>query len=188
MKKSLIYTKTGDKGTTALIGGTRVPKDHFRLEAYGTVDELNTNVGMIRSYPIDEETVKSIIRIQNQLFTIGSYLATDDKVSDLRKHLVTDDKEIEFLELQMDILESKLPPLSNFVLPGGHPTVAQCHICRTVCRRAERRVISMSEQVEVDEWVIRYLNRLSDYFFVLSRFLTDYFKIDEIPWVASLHD
>lgn len=188
MKKSQIYTKTGDKGTTALIGGTRVPKNNFRLEAYGTVDELNTNAGMIRSYPVDENTIKTIVRIQNQLFTIGSYLATDEKVSDLRNKLVTDEKEIEFLELEMDKLESKLPPLSNFVLPGGHPAVAQCHISRTICRRAERRVISMSEQVEVDEWVIRYLNRLSDYFFVLSRFLTDYFKIDEIPWVAPLHD
>lgn len=188
MKKSLIYTKTGDKGTTALIGGTRVPKNHIRLEAYGTVDELNTNIGMIRSYPIGEKNIEAIIRIQNQLFTIGGYLATDSDVSDLRNRLIKDDKEIEFLELQMDSLESELPKLSNFVLPGGHPTVAQCHICRTICRRAERRIITMAETMEVDEWVVKYINRLSDYFFVLSRYLTYFFKIDEIPWVAPLQD
>ncbi|MGQ1946945.1 cob(I)yrinic acid a,c-diamide adenosyltransferase [Geofilum sp. OHC36d9] len=187
MEKSLVYTKTGDKGTTGLIGGTRVSKNHFRLEAYGTVDELNTHIGMVRSYPIDTPSEEAIIRIQRQLFTIGSYLATDADKSDLRNHLVTDEKEIEFMENQMDTMESQLPTLSNFILPGGHPAVAQCHICRTVCRRAERRIISMNEHVNVDEWVIRYLNRLSDYFFVLSRHLTKYFNIKEIPWVPDLH-
>ncbi len=188
MNKSLVYTKTGDKGTTGLIGGTRVAKDHFRLEAYGTVDELNTNIGMIRSYPIDQASIEAIIRIQNQLFTIGSYLATDDSVSDLRSKLRTDEKEIAWLETEMDQMESALPPLKNFVLPGGHPAVSQCHITRTICRRAERRVISMSGEVMVDEWVIRYLNRLSDYFFVLSRHLSNYFKIDEIPWISNLQE
>ncbi|TCO07216.1 cob(I)yrinic acid a,c-diamide adenosyltransferase [Natronoflexus pectinivorans] len=188
MKKSLVYTKTGDKGSTGLIGGTRVSKNDYRLEAYGTVDELNSNIGMIRSYPIDQESIDSIIRIQRQLFTIGSYLATDESVSDLRTKLKTDEAEIEFMELEMDKMESKLPPLSNFVLPGGHPAVAQCHICRTICRRAERRIITMQSQTTVDEWVIRYINRLSDYFFVLSRHLTNYFQINEIPWVSGLHD
>jgi len=126
MKKSLVYTKTGDKGTTGLIGGTRVNKDDFRLEAYGTVDELNTNIGMIRSYPIDETSINTIIRIQNQLFTIGSYLATDKSVSDLRSKLKTDEAEISFLETEMDKMEASLPELTNFVLPGGHPAVSQC--------------------------------------------------------------
>ncbi|ASB47835.1 cob(I)yrinic acid a,c-diamide adenosyltransferase [Alkalitalea saponilacus] len=188
MKKSLVYTKTGDKGSTGLIGGTRVSKNDYRLEAYGTVDELNSNIGMIRSYPIDQESIDSIIRIQRQLFTIGSYLATDESVSDLRTKLKTEEAEIEFMELEMDKMESKLPPLSNFVLPGGHPAVAQCHICRTICRRAERRIITMQSQTTVDEWVIRYVNRLSDYFFVLSRHLTNYFQINEIPWVSGLYD
>jgi cob(I)alamin adenosyltransferase len=186
MKKSLVYTKTGDKGSTGLIGGTRVPKDHFRLEAYGTVDELNAHIGLIRSYTIDDDSVRTLIRAQRQLFTIGSYLATDDTVSDLRKRLITDEKEIEFLELEMDRMEIQLPPLSHFVLPGGNPALAQCHIARTVCRRAERRVIAMAREVEVDEWVVRYLNRLSDYFFVLSRHLANYFNIDEIPWIPDL--
>lgn len=186
MKKSQVYTKTGDKGHTSLIGGTRVEKHHFRLEAYGTVDELNAHIGLIRSYEIDECSVGALIRIQNQLFTIGSYLATDETVSDLRSRLKTNEKEIEFMEYEMDRMEDALPPLRNFVLPGGHPALGQCHVARTVCRRAERRVIAMAAEVEVDEWVIRYLNRLSDYFFVLSRHLSNYFKVDEIPWVSGL--
>src|SRR5690554_92506 len=188
MKKSLVYTKTGDKGTTGLIGGTRVPKDHYRLEAYGTVDELNAHIGMIRSYPIDEVSKLTLIRIQDILFTVGSYLATDDQVSDLRNRLKTEESEIELLERQMDKMEAALPPLRHFVLPGGHPAVAQCHITRTVCRRAERRIVAMSAHTEVNEWVVRYINRLSDYFFVLSRHLANYFNIEEIRWVPDLHD
>lgn len=186
MKKSQVYTKTGDKGLTSLIGGTRVAKHHFRLEAYGTVDELNAHIGMIRSYSIDASSLKSLVRIQNQLFTIGSYLATDEAVSDLRMHLKTDEGEIEFLELEMDRLEDALPPLRNFVLPGGHPALAECHIARTVCRRAERRVMAMASEVDMDEWVVRYLNRLSDYLFVLSRHLSNYLNVDEIPWLSGL--
>ncbi len=186
MKKSQVYTKTGDKGLTSLIGGTRVPKNHIRLGAYGTVDELNANIGMVRSFEIDKQSVETLIHIQNRLFTIGSYLATDESVSDLRSKLGTDEKEIEFLEFEMDRLEAALPPLANFVLPGGHPAVSQCHIARTVCRRAERCVIAMSETNEVDAWVIKYLNRLSDYLFVLSRHLSNYFKLNEIPWVSGL--
>jgi cob(I)alamin adenosyltransferase len=186
MKKSQVYTKTGDKGHTSLIGGTRVEKHHFRLEAYGTVDELNAHIGVIRSYEIDQSSIEALVRIQNQLFTIGSYLATDESVSDLRKRLKTDDQEIEFMESEMDRLENALPPLRNFVLPGGHPALAHCHVARTVCRRAERRVNAMAAEVIVDEWVIRYLNRLSDYLFVLSRHLSNYFKVDEIPWVSGL--
>ncbi|MFO7999818.1 MAG: cob(I)yrinic acid a,c-diamide adenosyltransferase [Marinilabilia sp.] len=186
MEKSQIYTKTGDHGTTSLIGGTRVPKHHIRLEAYGTVDELNAHIGMVRAWPADEHTDTMVKRIQEQLFTIGAYLATDDMVSDLRTRLNCDDQEIEMLEKEMDQMESGLPPLKNFILPGGHPAVAQCHVVRTICRRAERRISQMSKETEVDAWVIRYLNRLSDYFFVLARYLSNYFNIDEIPWKAKL--
>ncbi len=188
MKKSVVYTKTGDKGTTALIGGTRVKKHNSRLKAYGTVDELNSFIGMIRSYDIDEHTEAAIIEIQNELFVIGAYLATDSTVSDLRDRLNCDEKKIERLELEMDKMENQLPPLSNFVLPGGHPVVASCHICRTICRRAERIVSELSEQMEINNWVLRYLNRLSDYFFVLSRYMTNYFHVKEIPWKPKLQE
>ncbi len=186
MKKSIVYTKTGDKGTTALIGGTRVKKHNRRLDAYGTVDELNSFVGMLRSYDIDQHTKDVIITIQNELFIIGAYLATDSSRSDLRDKLDCDEKKIEMLEREMDEMESKLPPLRNFVLPGGHPLVTYSHICRTVCRRVERIVSELAEETEINGWVLRYVNRLSDYFFVLSRFMTDYFNVEEIPWKPKL--
>lgn len=186
MKKSVVYTKTGDKGTTALIGGTRVKKHNSRLNAYGTVDELNSFTGMIRSYNIDTHTEETIIAIQNELFVIGAYLATDSSVSDLRNKLNCDEQKIEYLELEMDQMESNLPPLSNFVLPGGHPVVAYCHICRTICRRTERIVSELSEEMEINSWVLRYLNRLSDYFFVLSRYMTNFYQVKEIPWQPKL--
>ncbi len=186
MKKSIVYTRTGDKGTTALIGGTRVKKHNHRLNAYGTVDELNSFVGMIRSYDIDSHTREVIVAIQNELFVIGAYLATDSSRSDLRDKLNCDEAKIEFLETEMDMMESKLPPLRNFVLPGGHPVVSYCHICRTVCRRVERIVSELSEETEINGWVLRYINRLSDYFFVLSRFMTDFYNVEEIPWKPQL--
>ena len=186
MKKSLIYTKTGDNGTTGLIGGTRVKKDHSRLEAYGTVDELNAHVGMIRSYPLENDTLQTLISIQRQLFSIGSYLATDASASDLRSRITMDESAIGHLENEMDRLESDLPPLHHFVIPGGHPSACQAHICRTVCRRAERRVITLATEMDVHDWVIRYLNRLSDYFFVLSRHLSHHFKSEEIRWLSGL--
>jgi len=186
MKKSLVYTKTGDKGTTSLIGGTRVSKGDLRLDAYGTVDELSSHIGMIWSYDIDQHSKEVLQSTQNQLFVIGAYLATDSTVSDLRNRLSRDNALIEQLENEMDVLENALPPLTNFVLPGGHPAVSACHIARTVCRRAERKVVEMSQQLEVDEWVITYLNRLSDYLFVLSRHLSNFFNIEEIPWKPKL--
>jgi cob(I)alamin adenosyltransferase len=186
MKKSLVYTKTGDKGTTSLIGGTRVSKGDLRLDAYGTVDELSSHIGMIWSYDIDQHSKEVLQNTQNQLFVIGAYLATDSAVSDLRNRLSRDNALIEQLENEMDVLENALPPLTNFVLPGGHPAVSACHIARTVCRRAERKVVEMSQQLEVDEWVITYLNRLSDYLFVLSRHLSNFFNIEEIPWKPKL--
>lgn len=182
MNKSLVYTKTGDKGTTSLIGGTRIAKNHDKLEAYGTVDELNTHLGMIRSFDIDDRSNQFIIDIQNHLFTIGAYLATDSEKSDLRSRLNTEEKFIEALEMEMDSLESSLPELTQFLLPGGHPTVSSCHIARTVCRRAERRAITVSEDNHSDNYIVRYLNRLSDYLFVLSRFQAKRLNVSEIPW------
>ena len=186
MKKSIVYTKTGDKGSTGLIGGTRVPKNHARLEAYGTIDELNSFIGLIRSFEIGEEDKKMIISIQSKLFTIGAYLATDTSVSNMRSKLDYKEEHIEELEGEMDRIENALPPLTNFVLPGGNQSVGYCHVARTICRRAERRVIDIAEEFEVDGWVIRYLNRLSDYLFVLSRHLSNYFGVDEIPWKPEL--
>ncbi len=186
MNKSVVYTKTGDRGRTSLIGGTRVPKNDSRLEAYGTVDELNSFIGMIRSYSIDEESQKQIVEIQNVLFEVGAYLATDTNVADLREKLKYDESFITNLENAMDKMESELPPLKYFVLPGGNPAVSYCHISRTVCRRTERRILDVVEESEINSWVIRYINRLSDYLFVLSRFLSNQLKVTEIPWVPKL--
>ncbi|WP_066628875.1 cob(I)yrinic acid a,c-diamide adenosyltransferase [Labilibacter marinus] len=186
MNKSLVYTKTGDRGKTSLIGGTRVAKNHYRLEAYGTVDELNTFIGMIRSYEVDDNTQKQIIDIQHKLFVIGAYLATDSNVTDLRDKLDYSESIIEELEKEMDRMENELPPMKYFVLPGGHPGVSYCHIARTVCRRAERRILDMADDTEVNPWVIRYVNRLSDYLFVLSRHLSKHYNSNEIPWVPEL--
>lgn len=186
MKKSLVYTKTGDRGLTSLIGGTRVPKHHERLEAYGCIDELNSFVGLIRSFEIEEHAREVIIGIQNNLFVIGAYLATDTDVSDLKERLASRENDIELLEREMDILEAELPPMTHFVLPGGDQVVAYCHIARTVCRRAERRVNALGERVVVDGWVSKYLNRLSDYLFVLSRRLSKNMNVHEIPWKPEL--
>ncbi len=185
MKKSRVYTKTGDKGKTGLIGGTRVSKNDIRLEAYGTIDELNSYIGLLRSYGTDELN-NIIIGIQNQLFNIGSYLATDDSVSDFRSNIKLEEVRIEELEKEIDKMEQGLSQLTGFVLPGGHESVSFCHIARTVCRRAERRVISMSEQFETDGWIVRYLNRLSDFLFVLSRYFSNNFGVKEIHWSAKL--
>ncbi len=186
MAKSVVYTRTGDRGRTSLIGGTRVPKNDVRLEAYGTVDELNSFIGMIRSYDIDEQSKTQLIEIQKRLFEVGAYLATDTNVADLRDKMQYDDSVIETLEEAMDKMEEALPPLKYFVLPGGDPCVSYCHISRTICRRAERRILEMGESMDVNTWVVRYINRLSDYLFVLSRHLSKHFNTNEIPWVPEL--
>ena len=178
-----VYTKTGDKGTTSLIGGTRVPKNNVRLEAYGSVDELNANLGMIRSYSIPAESAKELIRIQDILFVVGANLATDTTVSDLKQKMPCTPDDIEFLEKAIDRMDEELPPLDSFVLPGGSPAVSACHISRTVCRRVERRILDMGETIEIDEVLMRYINRLSDYLFVLSRKLAHDLHIEEIKWV-----
>ncbi len=186
MKKSIVYTKTGDKGTTSLIGGTRVPKNHYRLEAYGTIDELNSFIGMLLSFELDDKTRKMILNIQNKLFVIGAYLATDNKKNNIRKPIQYDISIVEELEVAMDEMDETLPPLKYFVLPGGHQAVSYCHIVRTICRRAERIILSMSEQTEVNEIILKYINRLSDYFFVLSRFLSKKFNVKENYWKPDL--
>ncbi len=176
-----VYTKTGDKGQTSLIGGTRVPKHHIRIESYGTVDELNSYIGLIRDQEINSEIKTVLIEIQDRLFTIGSSLASDPekskmKIPDLRE------EDVLFLEKEIDKMDETLPEMKSFVLPGGHTTVSFCHIARCVCRRAERLTIQLSETSFVDELVIKYLNRLSDYLFVLSRKLTQDLNAKEIPW------
>jgi cob(I)alamin adenosyltransferase len=163
-----IYTKTGDKGLTSLIGGTRVPKYHLRIESYGTVDELNSYIGLIRCQDL-EEHVKFILKeIQDRLFTIGATLAADPEKSRMKMpDLITTD--IELLEKEMDAMNEDLPALTHFVLPGGNTTVSYCHIARCICRRAERLTVHLASESHVEENIVIYLNRLSDYLFVLSR-------------------
>src|SRR6185436_19174845 len=163
-----IYTKKGDTGTTQLIGGTRVPKHHVRIEAYGTIDELNSFIGLVRDY-MQEESMKNLLKeIQDRLFTIGSSLASDPEKSKMK---IPDLKEsdVELLEKEIDKMNEVLPELKSFVLPGGHPANSICHIARCVCRRGERLVTALSENDFVEPLVIKYLNRLSDFLFVLSR-------------------
>ena len=176
-----IYTKTGDKGKTSLIGGTRVPKHHLRIEAYGTVDELNSHIGLIRDQDMDEHSKQMLVEIQDRLFTIGSSLASDPEKSKMKIPDLKED-DILLLEKEMDKMNETLPEMRSFVLPGGHTTVSYCHLARCVCRRAERKVIHLAEENFVAESVIIYLNRLSDYLFVLARKLTMDLKAVEIPW------
>lgn len=176
-----IYTKTGDKGQTSLIGGTRVPKDHIRIEAYGTVDELNSWLGVIRDSIADEKTKHLLIHIQDKLFTIGSHLASDPEKSKMKLPEITDEH-VTLLEGEMDDIDKVVPPMKHFVLPGGHLAVSYTHVARCVCRRAERCVIHLSTSAPVAEIIIRYLNRLSDYLFMLSRKLTHDLGAEEIPW------
>ncbi|MEM0518647.1 MULTISPECIES: cob(I)yrinic acid a,c-diamide adenosyltransferase [Aequorivita] len=186
-----IYTKTGDAGTTALFGGTRVPKHNIRIESYGTVDELNANLGMIRSHAIDDHSKKIVIQIQNILFTIGSTLATDPNKAILKSGKErlnipkVEEEDILLLETEMDAMNEALPEITHFVLPGGNPVVSSCHIARTVCRRAERRITLLNEKEPVNELVIKYLNRLSDYLFVLARKLSKDTNAEETQWIPK---
>lgn len=169
MKKSAVYTKTGDKGTTSLVGGQRVSKSHIRLEAYGTIDELNSFIGLLMCSIHDQSDRKVLSFIQNKLFNIGSYLATDASTTDVKNASLIADKDINLLEFQIDEIDSQLPPLSQFVLPGGCESAARAHICRTVCRRAERLIFKITNEYAVDEDITIFVNRLSDYFFLLAR-------------------
>ena len=186
-----IYTKTGDKGTTALFGGTRVPKHHLRIESYGTVDELNSHLGMLRDQKLDAHSFNSLLKIQNKLFTVGSILATDPEKATLKSGKQRLDiprisaKDIEFLEKEMDQMNEELPEMTHFVLPGGHQTVSVCHIARCVCRRAERLAAALFDNEPFDEEVLKYLNRLSDYLFVLARKLSKDLQAEEIQWIPQ---
>lgn len=174
-----IYTKTGDKGTTGLFGGARLPKHHLRIESYGTIDELNANLGMLRDLWNGSES-SLLPLIQEQLFTIGAQLATDPQKESPVPGI--QEAHIQLLENAIDEMDAQLEPLKNFVLPGGHVTISQAHICRCVCRRAERLVVALQENEPVDSIIVPYLNRLSDYLFVLSRFIAFQLQVPEVTW------
>ncbi len=178
-----IYTRTGDKGTTSLIGGTKVPKSHLRIEAYGTVDELNSHIGLCRDMIGDEKVRAVLLEVQDRLFTIGSSLACDPerepsmRLPDLRE------EDVRGLEQEIDRMSESIPPMRTFILPGGHPIASHLHIARCVCRRAERCCVRLElESLEVEGILLKYLNRLSDHLFVLSRYMTHLLGVEEIPW------
>lgn len=185
LKKSLVYTRTGDAGTTSLVGGTRVPKTHIRLEAYGTVDELNAQLGLLLTYLSDERDARFVRRVQHTLFSVGAQLATDIFQSSVCQRSVVTSEQVAEIEREIDYVDSLLPPLRAFVLPGGGRGAAVCHVCRTVCRRAERRILSLAQEAEVASELLAYVNRLSDYLFVLSRKMNQDEKKGEIFWQNS---
>jgi cob(I)alamin adenosyltransferase len=178
-----IYTKTGDQGKTSLIGGTKVMKSHLRIESYGTVDELNSNIGYANDLITDPSTNSLLKEIQDRLFTIGSSLACDPEREPLMKIPDLKESDVILLENEIDKMNETLPTMKSFILPGGHPAVSFLHICRCVCRRAERICVLLHEEKEfIDPLVIKYLNRLSDYLFVLSRYVGYLLQVPEIPW------
>jgi len=180
-----IDTKTGDKGTTSLIGGTKVPKNDIRIETYGTVDELNSWIGMVNDQLNDATFKNEFKEIQDRLFTIGSSLATDADKEAKMKLPDLNSADVEFLENRIDAMTAQLPPMKNFILPGGHVAVSSIHIARCVCRRAERLAVNMQQhQLFVDEKLIQYLNRLSDYLFTLARYVAQKLGAEEITWKA----
>ncbi|MGN0309944.1 MAG: cob(I)yrinic acid a,c-diamide adenosyltransferase [Bacteroides sp.] len=191
--KSNVYTRTGDAGQTSLIGGTRVSKTDLRLEAYGTVDELNAQLGLLLTYfiePVADEFVAAahaedaalLLRVQRCLFTVGAALATDTSKLPPRPTAIVTPEMVSELEQAIDRIDSQLPPLRLFILPGGGRAAAVAHVCRTICRRAERRILALAEQADVPPELLAYVNRLSDYLFVLSRKLNVDEKIEEIIW------
>ncbi|WP_460219725.1 cob(I)yrinic acid a,c-diamide adenosyltransferase [Psychroserpens sp. MEBiC05023] len=186
-----IYTKTGDKGTTALFGGTRVPKHHIRIDSYGTVDELNSHLGLIRDQNINNHYKDVLIDIQDKLFTVGAILATDPEKATLKNGKqrlnipkISED-DISLLEQEMDAMNTSLPPMTHFVLPGGHQTVSFCHIARCVCRRAERLASALNDLEPFQPESLKYLNRLSDYLFVLARKLSYDLQAEEVKWIPK---
>ena len=185
MKKSLVYTKTGDKGTTSLVGGSRVPKTHIRLEAYGTVDELNSHLGWLHTYLQEESDRDFILSIQHKLFAIGSHLATDQEKMQLKPASIITPEHVESIEREIDKLDEQLPELCAFIIPGGSRGAAVCHVCRTICRRAERRILALSETCTISPEVLDFVNRLSDYLFVLSRKINFDEQNNEIFWDNS---
>jgi cob(I)alamin adenosyltransferase len=182
-----LYTKTGDKGQTSLIGGTRVAKNDVRIEAYGTVDELNSFIGLLTTYDIPSEDKSFLQIIQNNLFVVGSYLATDMEKVEIMKDSTFSIENIKSIEQEIDRLDSDLPQLSSFILPGGSQSGTVSHICRTISRRSERRLFDMNESYKIDEQILIYFNRLSDYFFILSRYLTIKSGSEEISWKKHIY-
>ncbi|NOR28257.1 MAG: cob(I)yrinic acid a,c-diamide adenosyltransferase [Lutibacter sp.] len=186
-----IYTKTGDKGKTSLFGGTRVPKYDLRIEAYGTIDELNSYIGLVRDQKIEAHSSEILSKIQHELFTIGSMLATppEKKVLKNGKERLTITKintnSIQLLENEIDSMNESLPEMTHFILPGGHTTVSFCHIARCICRRAERICTQLSDESYIEPQILMYLNRLSDYLFVLARKLTIDNNAQEIKWIPE---
>ncbi len=182
---SKVYTKTGDKGLTSLIGGTRLPKHHIRIEAYGTVDELNSHIGLLRDVISEPESHALLLNIQDRLFTIGSHLAADPVKNKMQLPPIVEE-DVVALERAIDTISAQVPEMKSFVLPGGHIHVSYCHIARCVCRRAERAVLRLAENEPVEDIHPKYLNRLSDYLFMLSRWLTHELKVSEAPWKPKL--
>lgn len=176
-----IYTKTGDQGSTSLFGGKRVSKADLRIDTYGTVDELNSWIGVLRDQSVNQSRKEILVEIQDRLFTIGSILATEPENTKVKIPSLAE-SDIELLENKMDEMDAILPPMRFFVLPGGHTSVSFGHVARTVCRRAERLVIALSQTEKVDPLVIKYMNRLSDYLFMLCRTMAYELKAEETPW------
>ena len=189
-----IYTKTGDQGKTGLLGGTRVEKHHIRISSYGTLDELNSWIGMLRDQKIATTYKMELIKIQHDLFSLGSKLATEPGKETLKsgKELVPiktiAEEDIVALEMAIDSMNHVLPPMAHFILPGGHPIVSTCHIARTVCRRAERMMTAIDAEEPLDQRFLSYINRLSDYLFVLARKLSADLEIEEMKWVPEKKD
>jgi len=184
-----IYTKTGDKGKTSLIGGTKVPKSHIRIETYGTVDELNSFIGLLHDHLSDDHVNALLGEIQDRLFTIGSSLACDPEKEPRMKLPDLKETDIQLLEKEIDLMNEQLPPMRSFILPRGHVAVSTAHIARCVCRRAERHCVNMQEQeLFIDPLVVKYLNRLSDYLFVLSRQIAHTLKVEEIAWKPRIEN
>jgi len=182
---SKIYTKTGDKGKTSLLGGQKVSKSNARIEAYGSIDELNSYLGLLKDQKEVETRLKhQLYWIQEQLFSIGSILATEEGFKGFELPQITS-IEIKQIEQWIDHYDNQLPPLKNFILPGGHQTVSLCHVCRTVCRRAERKINQIAETETLDSNILPFVNRLSDYFFILARKLAADLKVPETPWVPG---
>lgn len=181
-----IYTKGGDKGETSLYGGKRVSKANSRIDAYGTVDELNAYIGLVSDFEHSHAHLDFFLTVQDKLFTIGALLAADPDKKQLKKPDLLQEH-IEFIENKIDELESDLSPLQYFILPGGHVTISQTHITRTVCRRAERLAVLLNEESAIDPLIIQYLNRLSDFLFVYSRHLAKTLKIEERYWIPTKH-
>ena len=180
-----IYTKKGDTGQTVLIGGSKVNKDHLRINAYGTVDELNAYLGLLRDLVTDSTIATHLLKLQDRLFVMGALLAEQNGGSNMKLPQLNE-QDIVFLEEQIDAMEMTLPQMTHFILPGGHVIVSHCHIARCVCRRAERTLVSLQQQEDCPAICLQYLNRLSDYLFVLSRFLSQKLNAEELIWKAAL--